>query len=327
MSLPVFEQQQQVLPREEYVRRLKHNIKTPRKLGLSNTGKPDWLRIRPPSQTFHDLRRDLKEIGLVTVCQESHCPNMAECWSGGTATFMVLGDTCTRACKFCAVKARGQPDAPDADEPRKLVEAVGLMDLDYVVITSVDRDDLPDGGAQHFADCIAALKQAYPELLIEVLIGDFQGNEEHLQIVIDAQPTVIAHNVETVRRLQDEVRDRRAGYDQSLSVLENVKKYAPEIMTKSSLMVGLGESADELHQAMDDLRAIACDIITFGQYLRPSSWHLPVKRYMPPEEFDDLERAAQEKGFMYCAAGPFVRSSYRAAELFVKGRLEQEVNT
>jgi lipoic acid synthetase len=200
------------------------------------------------------------------------------------------------------------------------------MNLDYIVITSVDRDDLADGGATHFANCIKALREAFPDLLIEVLIPDFQGNEEQLKIVVDSRPTVIAHNVETVERLQPTVRDRRAGYKQSLKVLSDVKKMDPSIKTKSSIMVGLGESHEELLQAMDDLRSVDCDIITFGQYLRPSNWHLPVVRYMHPAEFQQLETEARSKGFLYCAAGPFVRSSYKAAELFVKGLIEKKVN-
>ena len=313
-----------MVPREEYLRELKNNIKAPKTRGISNLGKPSWLTIRPPSDTFHDLRRRMRELGLITVCQESHCPNMSECWSGGTATFMVLGDTCTRACKFCAVKARGQPLPPDPKEPEKLVQAVGEMKLDYVVITAVDRDDLPDGGAAHFARCITLLKEAYPKLLIEVLIGDFQGNVDQLNAVISAKPTVIAHNLETVRRLTPHVRDRRANYDKTLKVLTNVKKMDSKIKTKSSIMTGLGETAAELNIAMDDLRAVDCDIVTFGQYLQPSSWHLPVERYMTPAEFAVLEETARKKGFLYCASGPFVRSSYRAGELFVKGLIAQE---
>lgn len=323
MPLPILQDISE-RPREEYLHELRTNVKAAKDTGISNLGKPAWLTIRPPSDAFHDLRRRIREIGLVTVCQESHCPNMSECWSGGTATFMVLGDTCTRACKFCAVKARGQPEAPDASEPEKLVRAVGEMKLDYVVITAVDRDDLADGGAAHFARCIQALKRAYPGILIEVLIGDFQGNEEQLKTVVDAKPTVIAHNLETVRRLTPHVRDRRAGYEQTLAVLQNVKRLDPSIRTKSSIMTGLGETREELLQALDDLRDAGCDIVTFGQYLQPSTWHLPVERYMHPDEFKALEQDAREKGFLYCAAGPFVRSSYRAAELFLKGLIEEE---
>jgi lipoic acid synthetase len=309
------------VPRDVFLRRLRTNIKTPKTEGIASLGKPDWLKIRPPDPQFHELRRTLRDLGLVTVCQESHCPNMSECWSGGTATFMVLGDTCTRACKFCAVKANGTPLPPDSREPEKLVHAVSIMKLDYIVITAVDRDDLPDGGAAHFAACVRALKTAYPSLLVEILSGDFQGNERDVQTVIDAGVDVFAHNVETVQRLQASVRDRRANYEQSLAVLRAAKRIKPSIKTKTSLMVGLGETYEELLVAMDDARASSVDIITFGQYLRPSSWHLPVARYMPPAEFAQLETDARAKGFDYCAAGPFVRSSYRAGELFMKRTL------
>ncbi len=326
MGLPILESDGAMLrelPRAEFLSRLRTNIKTPKEEGVSSLGKPEWLKIRPPSQQFHDLKKELKAIGSVTVCQESHCPNMSECWSGGTATFMVLGDTCTRACKFCAVKSTGRPPPPDINEPAKLVQAVGLMKLDYVVITAVDRDDLPDGGAAHFAACVYALKIAYPTLLIEILSGDFQGNERDIITVLDAGVDVFAHNLETINRLQATVRDRRANYAQSLAVLRAAKSHNPLIKTKTSLMVGLGETYDEILIAMKDAHESNVDIITFGQYLRPSTWHLPVDRYMPPAEFAQLEIDARNLGFDYCAAGPFVRSSYRAAELFTKRTLNQ----
>ena len=327
LGLPVLGAQEYAIrevPYEEYAQEAKKNFKTPRHQGVSNLGKPDWLKIRPPSGEYKQVKQKLSGLGLVTVCAESNCPNISECWSGGTATFMVLGDTCTRGCRFCHVKARGDPDAPDVDEPQKLVQAVKEMELDYVVITAVDRDDLPDGGAAHFAKCIKAIKDYDQDILVEVLTGDFQGDFDDLKTVVDAGPDVLAHNLETIKRLQARVRDPRAGYEQSLQVLVNAKKINPQVKTKSSLMVGLGESNQELYQAMDDLRAIDCDIITFGQYLRPSTWHLPVERYPHPDEFDELERVARKKGFLYCAAGPFVRSSYKAGELFMKGLLEKE---
>ena len=325
MSLPVLGQQEHELREvsyQEYAKNATKNFKTPRHKGISNLGKPDWLKIRPPSNKYKEVKKKVSGLGLVTVCAESHCPNISECWSKGTATFMVLGDTCTRGCRFCNVKARGQPDAPDANEPQQLVQAVKEMELDYVVITAVDRDDLDDGGAQHFANCVKAIKDYDDSILVEVLTGDFQGNTEHLQIVVDAGVDVLAHNVETVPRLQRRVRDKRANYQQSLGVLVDAKKLNPDVKTKTSMMVGLGETREEISQVMDDLRRINCDIITFGQYLRPSSWHLPVEYYMPPEEFNELEDEARNKGFLYCAAGPFVRSSYRAGELFMKGLLE-----
>ena len=319
MSLPVLEE----VPRKELKEQLRNNVKASPKRGISNLGKPGWLKIRPPKQQYHELRKKLGEEGLVTVCQESHCPNMSECWSSGTATFMVMGDTCTRTCKFCNVKARGNPEPLDEEEPEKLVKAVGEMKLDYVVITSVDRDDLPDGGAGHFARCIKEIKNAYPGLLIEVLIPDFQGDEQQLLTVLRAGPDVLAHNLETVRRLQASVRDARANYDQSLGVLKRAKELRPGVKTKTSIMLGLGETKTEVHEAMDDLRRVGCDVVTFGQYLQPSSWHLAVERYWTPQEFKELETTARQKGFIYCASGPFVRSSYRAGELLMKGMLRE----
>ncbi|MFT4249965.1 MAG: lipoyl synthase [Candidatus Woesearchaeota archaeon] len=324
MSLPVLGDQEYALrevPYQEYAKKATKNFKTPRHEGISNLGKPSWLKIRPPTQEYHNVKQKLSGLGLVTVCQESHCPNMSECWSGGTATFMVLGDTCTRGCRFCSVPARGVPDAPDSEEPQKLLQAVQEMQLEYVVITCVDRDDLPDGGAAHLAACVRAIKEYDDSILVEVLTGDFQGNQEQLHIVVDAGVDVLAHNVETVPRLQRRVRDPRANYAQSLQVLINAKKRNSQVKTKTSLMVGLGETREELSEVMNDLRTIRCDIITFGQYLRPSTWHLPVEYYMPPEEFKELEEEARSKGFLYCAAGPFVRSSYKAGELFLQGVL------
>jgi lipoic acid synthetase len=218
----------------------------------------------------------------------------------------------------------GKPPAPDPREPEKLAEAVGLMGLAYVVITAVDRDDLPDGGAAHFAACVHAIKRAHPAVVIEILSGDFQGNLKDVATVLDAGVDVFAHNLETIERLQATVRDRRAGYAQSLAVLRGAKAHNPAVRTKTSLMLGFGETVDEVAMAMDDARAAGVDIITFGQYLRPSTWHLPVTEYWHPDRFAALETQAREKGFLYCAAGPFVRSSYRAAELFAKGLIEQD---
>lgn len=284
--------------------------------------KPEWLKILPPTtEKFHDIKLVLRAHSLHTVCEEAHCPNISECWSGGTATFMVMGDTCTRACKFCAVKT-GYPAGPlDKNEPENLASAVSKMNLDYVVITSVDRDDLPDQGAGHFADCINAIKEKTPEIIVEVLIPDFRGNTELIGKVIEAGPHVIAHNVETVKRLQRKARDPRAGYEQSLSVLKHVKKVNPRIYTKSSIMLGLGEQDEEVIEAMKDLRRIGVDILTIGQYLRPSSWHLVVEEFVHPEKFLWFKEEAEKLGFLYVASGPFVRSSYRAGELFIKNIL------
>lgn len=291
-------------------------------------GKPEWLKIRPPTETFSELRQLVAHFGLNTVCQEAHCPNMSECWSGGTATFMVLGDTCTRGCKFCSVKTGNPKGIVNKAEPFLLGQCVKEMNLlgsggkiDYVVVTSVDRDDLPDQGATHFASCIKEVKNAVPGIMVEVLTPDFRGSRECVKTIVDANPDVFGHNIETVRRLQRKVRDPRANYEQSLSVLAAVKEINPEVFTKSSMMLGLGETEDEIVEAMRDLRDISVDILTLGQYLRPSSLHLPVAEYVSPEKFNKLKLIGEGLGFRYVAAGPFVRSSYRAGELFVKNVL------
>jgi lipoyl synthase len=285
--------------------------------------KPPWLKIRPPTQQFQRIKRTLKRLNLVTVCEEAHCPNISECWSGGTATFMVLGDTCTRGCRFCNIKSARTGNPIDENEPKKLAEAIAEWKLDYVVITSVDRDDLEDQGAIHFANCIKEIKKQLPSVIVEVLIPDFRGNLDCLKTIIDAKPDVIAHNIETVERLQRTVRDIRANYQQSLSVLQNVKKISPQTYTKSSIMVGLGETKEEVIKAMDDLRTIDCDVITFGQYLRPSKRHIKIEEYVQPDTFDLYKQKAEQFGFLYCASGPFVRSSYKAAELFLKGKIKK----
>lgn len=282
--------------------------------------KPEWLKIRPPkTERFAKIKHALAKRNLVTVCQEAACPNMSECWDQeGTATFMVLGDTCTRACKFCHIKTAYPAKPVDRDEPQKLAEAIAEMQLDYAVITSVDRDDLPDEGAGHFADCIKAIKKAHPSTYVEVLIPDFKGNEELIQKIIDAKPDVIAHNIETIERLQRPIRDPRANYWQSINLLKYVKEQAPDIYTKSAIMLGMGENEEEVIQAMQDLRDNNVDIFTIGQYLRPTPKHWPVKEYVKPEVFKSLEKKGNELGFLFVASGPFVRSSYRAGELFIK---------
>ncbi len=287
---------------------------------IQELAKPEWLKIRPSPETdFSVIKSALRKRGLVTVCEEAHCPNMAECWHNqGTATFMILGDTCTRGCRFCAVKTamRGRP--VDPEEPRKLAEAIREMGLDYAVITSVDRDDLPDQGAGHFARCIRAIKETCPQTLVEVLVPDFRGDTRLILRVVEACPDVFAHNIETVRRLQKEVRDPRAGYEQSLLVLEAAKKANPGIITKSSIMLGLGESRGEVLETMRDLRNAGVGIITLGQYLKPKNRRLPVREYVAPGVFEEYKRGAESMGFLYAASGPFVRSSYRAGEFFVK---------
>lgn len=286
--------------------------------------KPPWLKVRlGTGETFGRLKAVLRANNLVTVCEEARCPNIGECWGGGTATFMLMGDTCTRGCRFCAVKTarRGQP--LDTDEPEKVARTAAEMGLDYVVLTSVDRDDLPDQGAGHFAATIRALKAAAPEMLVEVLIPDFKADSACLEIIAAAAPEVIAHNVETVARLSPRVRDAKAGYRQSLDVLARLRQLHPQGYTKSALMVGLGESEAELLQAMDDLRAVGTDILTIGQYLQPTPKHLEVVEFVHPDRFAALQAAAEAKGFLFVASGPLVRSSYRAGEYFIKNARAQ----
>ncbi|ABS26195.1 lipoyl synthase [Anaeromyxobacter sp. Fw109-5] len=283
--------------------------------------KPGWLRVNVPGGArYQQVRDTVKGLALHTVCEEAHCPNVAECWGGGTATVMLMGDVCTRGCRFCNVKTDAHPPPLDPDEPRHLAEAIAELGLDYIVVTSVDRDDLPDGGAGHFADAIRRLKDI-PQLLVEVLTPDFRGDAEAVRTVGRARPDVFANNLETVRRLTPVVRDLKAGYDQTLAVLARMKREFPRIVTKSSIMVGLGETEDELLEAMGDLRAAGVEILTLGQYLRPSAWHLPVVEYVKPEKFAAWREAGLGLGFRYVASGPLVRSSYRAAELFLRGEL------
>ncbi len=279
--------------------------------------KPAWLRveIRPDRARFARVPEVLRELGLSTVCESARCPNLPTCWGKGTATFMVLGETCTRACRFCAV-AHGHPLPPDPEEPEKVAQAVRELSLRYVVLTSVDRDDLPDGGASHFAACIRAIKGAAPEARVEALIPDFSGDLAALRRVVEAGPDVVGHNLETVRRLTPLVRDRRADYDLSLQVLRAAKGLSPRILTKSSLLLGLGEEEGEVEEALWDLRRAGVDILVLGQYLRPTPRQIPVARYVPPAEFAAWERRAREMGFRAVVAGPLVRTSFRAAEVF-----------
>jgi lipoic acid synthetase len=283
--------------------------------------KPGWLKVPiAGGERYQKVRDTLRGLALHTVCQEANCPNVGECWSGGTATVMLMGDVCTRGCRFCHVKTAAHPPALDPDEPRHLAEAVGRLGLDYIVVTSVDRDDLPDGGAGHFADAIRHLK-AIPDLLVEVLTPDFQGDAGAVRTVGRAGPDVFANNIETVRRLTPVVRDARAGYDQTLAVLARMKAEFRRVFTKSSIMVGLGEGEAEVIETMRDLRGVGVDILTLGQYLRPSAWHLPVVEWVTPARFEAYREAGRALGFRYVASGPLVRSSYRAAELFLRGEL------
>lgn len=287
--------------------------------------KPPWLKIQAPGgPNYTVLKKRARHLRLATVCEEAQCPNIGECWGGGTATFMLMGDTCTRGCRFCAVNTAKRPPPLDPDEPRHIAEAVQAMDLSYVVLTSVNRDEIPDGGASHLADCLWAIREASPRTLLEMLIPDFMGDEEALRTICGTPLAVLAHNVETVERLTPRVRDPRASYAQSLSVLENVKAWAPDLLTKSSIMLGLGERRDEIQRTLQDLRERGVDIVTLGQYLRPSSKHLPVEAYLPPEVFEEYAALARELGFGYVASGPLVRSSYRAGELYVERQLRSE---
>jgi lipoic acid synthetase len=291
---------------------------------------PDWIRARIPSgETYHEVRRLLHGLALHTVCEEARCPNVGECWDQRTATVMILGDTCTRACGFCAVKT-GRPSVHDPDEPRRVADAIRALDLDHVVVTSVARDDLADGGAAIFAETIRRLRVACPGMGVEVLIPDFNGADEPLRTVMAAGPDILNHNVETIERLQRKVR-KRARYDRSLGVLERAKAYARElgpgrdgrpvaVHTKSSIMVGLGETRPELGQVFADLRAVDCDILTIGQYLRPGRECLAVERYVEPARFEAWQAEARGLGFRSAFCGPLVRSSYHAEEVFAGER-------
>jgi lipoic acid synthetase len=285
--------------------------------------KPEWLTVLPPAgKKYSELKELFRTLNLHTVCEEAHCPNIHECWNGGTATIMLMGDRCTRACRFCMVTP-GRPEPLDQLEPEKVSLALSYLGLKYVVLTSVDRDDLPDGGASHFARTITELKKRNPELLVEVLIPDFLGDIDSLRKVVDAGPDVIAHNIETTLFLTPRVRDPRAGYWQSLSVLRNVKKINGRIYTKSSIMVGLGETEEEVRLAMYHLRLASVDFLTIGQYLRPSKRHLKVVEYVTPEKFQYYRKMGEEMGFLYVASGPLVRSSYRAGELYIESIIKE----
>lgn len=284
--------------------------------------KPRWLRAPMPAGAgYSNTRRIVHEHGLSTVCEESICPNIGECWNAGTATIMVLGSVCTRACRFCAVDTGNPKGWLDADEPRNCARAVQLMGLEYVVITSVDRDDLIDGGASHYAECVREIKNLNPNTAVEALTPDFRGVEEHVELVVDSGLEVFAQNIETVRRLTHPVRDPRAGYEQTIAVLRHAKAHRPDVLTKTSLMLGLGERDNEIMQTMDDLRDANVDILTLGQYLRPTPHHLPVERYVTPGEFAAYRREGLDKGFIEVVAGPMVRSSYRAEQVLRKNNV------
>jgi lipoic acid synthetase len=284
---------------------------------MSSSSKPDWVRAKAPIGLTHARLKELmKRYSLHTVCEEAHCPNVGDCWGGGTATFMIMGDLCTRACRFCNVKS-GKPNGTlDPHEPDNVARAVKDLELKYVVLTSVDRDDLLDGGAAHFAQTISRIRALSMNACIEALIPDFRGELMHLQTVVQAGPDVIGHNLETTKSLTPKVRDHRANYYQSLRVLERVKDLNKRVFTKSSLMLGLGEQGEDVLQTFRDLRGVGTDFLTLGQYLRPSPRNLPVVEYVTPERFGQYQKAAEELGFLYVASGPLVRSSYRAGEYF-----------
>jgi lipoyl synthase len=281
-------------------------------------GKPRWLKAPLAAGAGYDaVRHTVREHRLATVCEEAKCPNIGECWNAGTATIMVLGKVCTRACRFCAVDTGNPHGWLDGEEPSNVAASVALMNLKYVVLTSVDRDDLPDGGAAHYAACVRAIRQRTPATAVEALTPDFQGVLPDVERVVDSGLQVFAQNIETVRRLTHPVRDPRAGYETTLAVLAHAKAYRPEVLTKSSLMLGLGETDAEIAECMDDLRAAGVDILTLGQYLRPTVHHLPVERFVTPEEFLRYRQWGLERGFRECVSGPLVRSSYRAEQALV----------
>jgi lipoic acid synthetase len=291
--------------------------------GGSRNRKPPWLRVRfSHSEEVHETRRLMRRLGLHTVCEEAACPNLSECWAKKHATVMILGSVCTRACAFCNV-ATGVPDPVDPEEPRHLAAAVAALALEHVVVTSVDRDDLPDGGGGHFAQCIAAIRDEIPETTIEVLTPDFRRKPGALEAVVAARPDVYNHNLETVPRLYRRIRPG-ASYEHSLSLLARAKRGDPSLFTKSGIMVGLGEELDEVLALMDDLRAADVDFLTVGQYLQPTSSHAAVDRYVEPAEFEALADAARERGFLLVSSSPLTRSSYHAAEDFVQLRAARE---
>jgi lipoic acid synthetase len=302
---------------------IKNGIKASRNPPPAPLGnKPKWLRAKlPAGAKFSAVRQTVRTHRLSTVCEESMCPNIGECWNHGTATIMVLGSVCTRACRFCAVDTGNPRGWLDSEEPENTARAVKLMGLSYVVITSVDRDDLPDGGAAHYAECIRAIKRLNPSTAVEALTPDFNGVLADVEKVLETGLEVFAQNVETVKRLTHPVRDPRAGYEQTLRVLAHAKEFRPQVLTKTSLMLGLGETDREIAETMDDLRDAGVDILTLGQYLRPTPNHLPIERYVTPDEFESYRREGLGRGFVEVVAGPLVRSSYRADRVLQKNNV------
>lgn len=284
--------------------------------------KPSWLKVRAPGgETYTTLKKTFRDLDLHTVCEEARCPNVGECWTEGTATVMLLGDVCTRGCRFCAVTSGDPRGAVDVREPEHVARAIASMGLQYVVMTMVDRDDLLDGGASHVARTVTRLRELRPDILIETLLGDFNGHYDYVDITVDAKPDVWAHNIEVVKRLQRKIRDVRCSYEQSLGVLKHVKDYDSTRITKSSIMVGIGETDEEVLETMADLRAAGVDLVTLGQYLRPTPKHAPVDRFVTPEAFARFAEEGNKMGFSFVASAPLVRSSYKAAEVFVRSVL------
>ena len=300
---------------------IKDGIKSGRSAG-ERLPKPDWLRVKVRGgATYEKVAGIVREHKLATVCEEAKCPNMSECWSSGTATIMLMGDVCTRACRFCAVNTGNPRGWLDVEEPENTARSVALMNLKYVVLTSVNRDDLPDGGSGHYAACVKRVKQQNPGTAVEALTPDFLGNLQDVETVVDSGIEVFAQNVETVRRLTHPVRDPRASYQQTLNVLAHAKAHRAKCLTKTSLMLGLGETREEIIECMDDLRTANVDILTFGQYLQPTAHHYPIDRYVTPEEFEEYRQLGLQKGFLEVVSGVLVRSSYRAEQVLAKNNV------
>lgn len=299
--------------KDDGVLAIKNGIKSNKNNLVPVERKPTWLRVNPKtSSKYRELKRIVHQKKLNTVCEEAMCPNIYECWNHGTATFMLLGSVCTRACKFCAVDTGNPKGKLDRSEPNKVANSINLMGIKYAVLTSVNRDDLRDGGASQYAETVKAIKAKVPKVTVEALVPDFLGQEDSIALLLDSGLEVFAQNLETVDRLTKKVRDPRAGYEQTLEVLGFSKLYKPSVLTKTSLMLGLGETHDEIYQTMKDIRAQEVDILTLGQYLRPTLNHLPIEKWYSPEEFIFLKEKAISLGFLEVASGPMVRSSYRA---------------
>ena len=299
--------------KENGVVAIKNGIKPNPNKHIPIERKPTWLRVKSQnSSKYRELKSIVSEKKLHTVCEEAMCPNIQECWSHGTATFMLLGSVCTRACRFCAVDTGNPKGSLDKDEPIKVASSIAHMNLKYAVLTSVNRDDLRDGGAEHFSHTIQAIKEKAPEVIVEALVPDFLGNKQSIEILLNSKLEVFAQNLETVSRLTKRVRDPRAGYDQTLEVLSYAKQHSPSVITKTSLMFGLGETEEEILKTFDDIKGTGVDVLTLGQYMRPTVNHLPVEKWYTPEEFEYFKDLAIEIGFLEVASGPMVRSSYRA---------------